>query len=99
MEYLKLLTRKEAQYIEDIMIKVNEILYNFIKSKGLLLYDFKVEFGRLGNELIIGDELTLDSMRIRDEKGRIYDKDLYRKGYDLNTVKSAYEEFLKRISG
>ena len=99
MEYLKLLTRKEAQYIEDIMIKVNEILYNFIKSKGLLLYDFKVEFGRLGNELIIGDELTLDSMRIRDEKGRIYDKDLYRKGYDLNTVKSAYEDFLKRISG
>ncbi|BFI73948.1 phosphoribosylaminoimidazolesuccinocarboxamide synthase [Sulfurisphaera ohwakuensis] len=99
MEYLKLMARKEAEKIEEIMLKVNEILYPFFKSKKLLLYDFKLEFGRLDGKLIIGDELTLDSMRIREEgSGRILDKDLYRKGADLETVKKAYEEFFKRIS-
>ncbi|QIW24371.1 phosphoribosylaminoimidazolesuccinocarboxamide synthase [Sulfolobus sp. S-194] len=99
MEHLKLMTRKEAEKIEEIMLKVNEILYPFFKSKRLLLYDFKLEFGRLGDKLIIGDELTLDSMRIREEgTGRILDKDLYRKGADLETVKKAYEEFFKRLS-
>jgi len=99
MEHLKLMTRKEAETIEEIMLKANQVLYPFFKSKGLILYDFKLEFGRLDNKLIIGDEITLDSMRIREEKtGRILDKDLYRKGADLKTVKSAYEEFFKRIS-
>ncbi|BAB66564.1 phosphoribosylaminoimidazolesuccinocarboxamide synthase [Sulfurisphaera tokodaii] len=99
MEYLKLMTRKEAEKIEEIMLKVNEILYPFFRSKKLLLYDFKLEFGRVNDKLIIGDELTLDSMRIREEgSGRILDKDLYRKGADLETVKKAYEEFFKRIS-
>jgi len=97
MEYFKLLNRKEAQYIEELMLKVNEVLYDFIKNKGFILYDFKLEFGRLGDKLIIGDEITLDSMRVRDEKGRIYDKDLYRKGADLNTVKNAYKYFLSKI--
>ncbi len=97
LEYFKLLTRDEARYIEEVMIKANEVLYNFIKSKGFILYDFKLEFGRLDDKLIIGDEISLDSMRIRDSNGKIYDKDLYRKGYDLLIVKRAYEEFLKRI--
>ncbi|TRN02558.1 phosphoribosylaminoimidazolesuccinocarboxamide synthase [Sulfolobus sp. E1] len=97
LEYFKLLTRDEARYIEEVMIKANEVLYNFIKNKGFILYDFKLEFGRLDNKLIIGEEISLDSMRIRDSNGKIYDKDLYRKGYDLSTVKRAYEEFLKRI--
>ena len=99
MEYFKLMTRKEAETVEEVMLKVNQVLYPFFKSKGLILYDFKLEFGRLDGKLIIGDEISLDSMRIREEKtGRILDKDLYRKGADLQTVKNAYEEFFRRIS-
>ena len=99
MEYFKLMTRKEAEAVEEIMLKANQILYPFFKSKGLILYDFKLEFGRLDGKLVVGDEISLDSMRIREEKtGRILDKDLYRKGADLQTVKNAYEEFFRRIS-
>lgn len=99
MEHLKLMNRKEAEQIEEIMKKVNDILYPFFKNKKLLLYDFKLEFGRLDGKLIVGDEISLDSMRIREEgTGRILDKDLYRKGADLDTVKKAYEEFFRRIS-
>jgi phosphoribosylaminoimidazole-succinocarboxamide synthase len=98
MEHLKLMTRKEAQVVEEVMYKVNEVLFPLLKSKGLILYDFKLEFGRLGDELIVGDEISLDSMRVREEgTGRILDKDLYRKGADLETVKRAYEEFYRRL--
>ena len=99
MEHLKLMTREEARIAEEIMLKINEVLYPLLKSKGLILYDFKVEFGRLGNKLVVGDELTLDSMRVREEgTGRILDKDLYRKGADLETVKRSYEEFYRRLT-
>ncbi|MCY0884157.1 MAG: phosphoribosylaminoimidazolesuccinocarboxamide synthase [Acidianus infernus] len=98
LEYFKLMNRKEAEVVESVMMRVNEVLRDVIRKMGFELYDFKLEFGRLGNELIIGDEITLDSMRVRDPKtGRILDKDLYRKGYDLKTVKEAYEEFLSKL--
>jgi phosphoribosylaminoimidazole-succinocarboxamide synthase (EC 6.3.2.6) len=38
-------------------------------------------------------------MRVREEgTGRILDKDLYRKGADLETVRKAYEEFYRRLT-
>ncbi len=65
----------------------------------MILYDFKLEFGRLGDRLVIGDEITLDAMRVRENGTlRILDKDLYRKGADLETVRRSYEEFLRRIT-
>jgi phosphoribosylaminoimidazole-succinocarboxamide synthase len=99
MEHLKLMTRKEAESVEEIMYRVNDALFPLLKSKGLILYDFKLEFGRLGDELVVGDEITLDSMRVREEgTGRVLDKDLYRKGADLETVRKAYEEFYRRLT-
>jgi len=100
MRYLRLMTKEEAEEIERIMYRVNEVLNPFLESKGLLLYDFKLEFGRTNQgELKVGDEITLDSMRVRDAaSGRIYDKDLYRSGAPLDMVKKSYAEFLAKIS-
>ncbi|ARM76266.1 phosphoribosylaminoimidazolesuccinocarboxamide synthase [Acidianus manzaensis] len=99
LEYFKLMSRKDAEEIESIMLKANEVMKDAVSKAGLVLYDFKLEFGKNEkNELIVGDEISLDSMRVREPNtNRILDKDLYRKGADLNTVKSAYEEFLSRI--
>jgi len=98
MEFFKLMKKNEAEKIESIMLKVNKILLDLINRMDFVLYDFKLEFGRNNNELIIGDEITLDSMRIRDKNGRILDKDLYRKGYPLDIVASSYREFLDKLS-
>ncbi|EZQ04841.1 MULTISPECIES: phosphoribosylaminoimidazolesuccinocarboxamide synthase [Acidianus] len=98
LEYFKLMSKKEAEEVEEIMIKVNAVMKETIDKAGLDLYDFKLEFGRLGDKLIIGDEISLDSMRIREKgTGRILDKDLYRKGSDMGTVKKSYTEFLTRM--
>jgi phosphoribosylaminoimidazole-succinocarboxamide synthase len=99
LRYLGLMTFNEALKAEEIVTKVINILSEFLNKKGLAIYDIKIELGKdKNNELIIGDEITLDSMRVRDlSTGRILDKDLYRKGYDLEIVRKAYEEFLNRI--
>ncbi len=99
LRYFKLLTKEEAERIEEVMMRVNDVMRKFLEERGLILYDFKLEFGRdENNELIIGDEITLDSMRVRDRANRIYDKDLYRRGEPLEVVRKAYEDFLNIIS-
>ncbi|MEL9969592.1 MAG: phosphoribosylaminoimidazolesuccinocarboxamide synthase [Metallosphaera sp.] len=98
MRYLKLMNEEEARYIEGIVQRVNAVLTKVVERLNLVLYDFKLEFGRLGNKLLVGDEITLDAMRVREpQTQRILDKDLYRRGYPLEHVKSAYEEFLGRL--
>ncbi|AAY80920.1 phosphoribosylaminoimidazolesuccinocarboxamide synthase [Sulfolobus acidocaldarius] len=100
LQYFNLLTRKEAEIVEEVIVKVNAVMKNFLKERGLVLYDLKLEFGKdKDNNLIVGDEITLDSMRVRDEKtNKILDKDLYRKGESLEVVKKAYEDFFNLIS-
>ena len=41
--------------------------------------DFKIEFGRQGKTIRLGDEISMDSMRLWDKKTReSLDKDVYR---------------------
>ena len=58
MGHLKLMTRKETKVIEEIMLKVNRASNSLFKIKGLILYDFKLEFGRLDKKLVGGDEIS-----------------------------------------
>jgi phosphoribosylaminoimidazole-succinocarboxamide synthase (EC 6.3.2.6) len=97
MRYLKLFSEEEARKVEDLAVKVNEVLKKVVEEAGFVLYDFKLEFGRLDNRLILGDELSLDSMRVRDRSGRILDKDLYRRGFPLEVVRDSYSEFLDKL--
>ncbi|MEM4575987.1 MAG: phosphoribosylaminoimidazolesuccinocarboxamide synthase [Candidatus Nezhaarchaeales archaeon] len=98
---LKLASRSEIDEMAKLTLKANEVLRDFLKGKGLVLLDFKLEFGRTADgKILIGDELDPDCMRLRDSStGRILDKDLYRKGASLEEVKGAYEEVYRRIVG
>lgn len=98
MMTLKLASRSEIDKIVELTLKANEVLKGFLDHRGLILLDFKLEFGRRDGEILIGDELDPDCMRVRDaSSGRILDKDLYRRGASLEEVKKAYEEFHRRI--
>ncbi len=80
----------------DEALKVNDVLKEFFDTLGLLLIDFKLEFGIFKGELLLGDEISPDGMRLW-EKGtnKKMDKDRFR--FDLGDVEEAYEEVLKRI--
>ncbi|MCX8204757.1 MAG: phosphoribosylaminoimidazolesuccinocarboxamide synthase [Candidatus Nezhaarchaeota archaeon] len=96
---LRVATMEECRVMEEVALRVNEVLKEFLASKSLKLLDFKIELGRAkGGELLIGDELDPDCMRIRDAKtGRVLDKDLYRQGRPLSEVMEAYLESRRRI--
>lgn len=96
---LNILSHEEISYIKQITLKVNEILRDFLHERELLLVDFKLEFGRdEDGNLVIGDELTCDTMRLWDIRtGEILDKDLYRMGKPLDVVWRGYLTCYERI--
>lgn len=95
---LGLATKEELQNIADISFKVNEIMTEYLKDLGIELIDFKLEFGRYKDKIILADEISPDTCRFWDSKtGEKLDKDRFRR--DLSGVEDAYQEVLKRLMG
>ncbi len=93
---LGILTPEELGQVREMTLKINEILFEFFDKLGLLLVDFKIEFGRLDGEIVLGDEISMDSMRLWDkETGESFDKDVYRFG--KGDVMYAYGRVVEKI--
>jgi len=90
-------SRDELDVLRDYGKKINNFLCEFFDNIGLILVDFKVEFGKdKDGNIILADEITPDSCRLWDKKtGKKMDKDLFR--FDLGDIKEAYTEILKRL--
>jgi phosphoribosylaminoimidazole-succinocarboxamide synthase len=101
IEILSLADKKEIASMKSSTLKANNFLMPYLAERSLILADFKLEFGRdsKGN-LILGDELDCDSMRLWDAKtGEILDKDVYRQGSSLDKVTETYHKCYQRIVG
>lgn len=94
---LKLLTRSELEQIRGIALRINQILSEYLATCGIILVDFKMEFGRNRGELILGDELSMDSMRLWDAKtNQSMDKDVYR--FNKGNVIATYKAVAQKIT-
>ena len=83
-------TEKEIVEMKEITFRINSLLCKLFKEVGLILVDYKVEYGRSGDVLMLGDEFTPDGCRIWDaETGESLDKDRFRK--DLGDVVESYQ--------
>jgi len=93
---LGIATEKELDTIRKYSFKVNDILMDFFDSKGLILVDFKLEFGRFKGKIILADEISPDTCRLWDKTTKEkLDKDRFRR--DLGNVEEAYQEVLRRV--
>jgi len=93
---LGIATDKELEEIDNYSFKVNEELKKFFDSKGLILVDFKLEFGRYKGEIILADEVSPDTCRLWDKTTKEkLDKDRFRR--DMGNVEEAYQEVLRRV--
>ena len=93
-----LLTAEELSLIRRLALRVNEVLSEHLSAHGLALVDMKLEFGRgAGGEIVLGDEITGDTMRILDESGRHLDKEVYRRGGTPQQLLEAYLELARRL--
>jgi phosphoribosylaminoimidazole-succinocarboxamide synthase len=91
-------TQDELEQMIAKGLKINEVLRQLFDSIGIILVDFKVEFGVAGNEVLLGDEISPDSCRLWDKVSlEKLDKDRFRR--DLGKEEEAYQEVVRRIEG
>ncbi|HBG47298.1 MAG TPA: phosphoribosylaminoimidazolesuccinocarboxamide synthase [Deltaproteobacteria bacterium] len=90
-------TDKELKRMSELALRINEILSEFFDKRGIILVDFKLEFGEHNGEVLLGDEITPDGCRLWDKVTREkMDKDRFRR--DLGKVEEAYQEVLRKVT-
>jgi phosphoribosylaminoimidazole-succinocarboxamide synthase len=96
---LKLATPAELEIIAKYSFTINTILSEYLKTAGVELIDFKLEFGRTQDgKVVLADEISPDTCRFWDSKtSEKLDKDRFRR--DMGGVEDAYKEILKRLLG
>ncbi len=96
IQSFKWASSEEVKKMKELTFRVNDVLKKLFADAGLLLVDYKLEFGRYNGELFLGDEFTPDGCRLWDAKTRKkLDKDRFRQG--LGGVVEAYEEVAHRL--
>jgi phosphoribosylaminoimidazole-succinocarboxamide synthase len=89
-------SNEEVALLKQRTLQINQILQAIFAPANLLLVDFKLEFGRLKGDLVLGDEFTPDGCRIWDATTReSLDKDRFRQ--DLGNVIEGYQEVARRL--
>ncbi|WP_312198099.1 phosphoribosylaminoimidazolesuccinocarboxamide synthase [Anaerospora hongkongensis] len=95
---LGLATDEQVHAMEEMALKINEILSAYLLTKKIELIDFKLEFGVHKGQVLLGDEISPDTCRFWDsETKQKLDKDRFRR--DLGDVEEAYKEILRRLTG
>ena len=95
-------TKKEIKDIDNMTLRINDILQGIFRGVGIKLVDFKIEYGKIWNknreinEIILADEISPDTCRLWDIKTeKKLDKDRFRK--DLGNVIEAYQDVARRL--
>lgn len=105
IELLALATPEQVDRLRELALEVNALLSGFFERCGIILVDFKLEFGleqmpgSVGN-LLLADEISPDTCRLWDRQSldpydRVLDKDRFR--LDLGNVEAAYQKVMERI--
>src|SRR5690606_28093710 len=76
--------------MKELTFRVNEVLRALFDAAGMILVDYKLEFGLSDGQVVLGDEISPDGCRIWDKATREkLDKDRFRQ--DLGNVIESYE--------
>lgn len=89
-------TQAQIDEIKRLSLEANKVLSKIFEAAGILLVDFKLEFGLYHGKIVLGDEFSPDGCRLWDAKTREkLDKDRFRQ--DLGGVVEAYEAVAQRL--
>ncbi len=87
---------EDISKMKELTFKVNELLKKLFVDAGMILVDYKLEFGLFNGQVYLGDEFSPDGCRLWDvETRKKLDKDRFRQG--LGGVIEAYIEVAQRI--
>ena len=95
-------SKNEIEQIDQMTLRINDILIGLFKGVGIKLIDFKIEYGKAWNkdteqkEIVLADEISPDTCRLWDSKTeKKLDKDRFRK--DLGNIIQGYQEVARRL--
>jgi phosphoribosylaminoimidazole-succinocarboxamide synthase len=89
-------TAEQMERMKELTFKINTVLQPLFLDAGMLLVDYKLEFGVFNGELLLGDEFSPDGCRVWDKDTREkLDKDRFRQ--DLGNVVESYELIGRRL--
>ncbi len=96
VEAFSFATAEELVEMKETAMKVNSLLSAFFDERGIILVDFKLEFGRHKGEVLLADEITPDGCRLWDKvtKEKL-DKDRFRR--DLGNIEESYKKVLDKV--
>ncbi len=60
---LGILTHDEYETLKELTIKISNIIKEELAKKGIELYDIKLEFGKIGDKIVLIDEISGGNMR------------------------------------
>ena len=80
-----LVTNDEVDWLSETSIKIYEQMTSIADSAGFILADLKLEFGKLGDKIILGDSIGPDEYRL-------WPKD----SYSVGKTQDAYDKQLLR---
>lgn len=92
-----LASKEEIETIKKYAFAINEELKAFWADCGVILVDFKLEFGKTADgTVILADEISPDTCRLWDSQTKEkLDKDRFRR--DLGGTEDAYAEVMRRL--
>lgn len=94
---LKFATDDQVEKIKVMVFKINDAMREFFGALNIELIDFKLEFGKYKNDIILADEISPDTCRLWEiGTGEKLDKDRFRR--DLGNIEQAYQEVLRRVT-
>ena len=89
-------TEDQVTQMQTKTFQVNDALKKLFSEAGMILVDYKLEFGDFKGELLLGDEFTPDGCRVWDAETREkLDKDRFRQG--LGDVVESYQIMAKKL--
>ncbi len=89
-------TEYQVEQMKMLTFRVNDLLKQLFLDGGMLLVDYKLEFGTFDGKVVLGDEFSPDGCRIWDADSREkFDKDRFRQ--DLGNVVESYELVGRRL--
>lgn len=93
---LGIATQEDIDTISAMAFKVNEELKKIFADANIELIDFKLEFGRFHDQIVLADEISPDTCRFWDIHTHEHlDKDRFRR--DMGDVEEAYREVYRRL--
>lgn len=89
-------SEQEVEKMKALTLKVNTVLQALFADGGMILVDYKLEFGRYQGQILLGDEFSPDGCRLWDAQTlEKMDKDRFRQ--NLGNVIESYESVGQRI--